>query len=52
MGRVLIYGSVKIIMKGISAMEREDKIKPILYNMEKYTITFKLSSLKFINASI
>ncbi|GET54115.1 hypothetical protein RIR_jg31686.t2 [Rhizophagus irregularis DAOM 181602=DAOM 197198] len=38
-----------IIMQGIGAMECEDDIDPIPYNMEKY-MTFKLGSLRFIDS--
>jgi hypothetical protein len=38
-----------IIMQGIGAMECEDEIKPIPYNMEKY-MAFKLESLRFIDS--
>jgi hypothetical protein len=38
-----------IIMQGIGAMECEDKIEPIPYNMEKY-MAFKLGSLRFIDS--
>jgi hypothetical protein len=38
-----------IIMQGISAMECEDEIEPIPYNMEKY-MAFKLGSLRFIDS--
>jgi hypothetical protein len=38
-----------IIMQGIGAMECEDEIKPIPYNMEKY-MAFKLGSLRFIDS--
>jgi hypothetical protein len=38
-----------IIMQGIGAMECEDEIKPILYNMEKY-MAFKLGFLRFIDS--
>ncbi|CAB4413320.1 unnamed protein product [Rhizophagus irregularis] len=38
-----------IIMQGIGAMECEDDIDPIPYNMEKY-MAFKLGSLRFIDS--
>jgi hypothetical protein len=38
-----------IIMQEIGAMEYEDEIKLILYNMEKY-MAFKLGSLCFIDS--
>ncbi|CAB4408477.1 unnamed protein product [Rhizophagus irregularis] len=38
-----------IIMQGIGAMECEDDIDPIPYNMEKY-MAFKLGSLQFIDS--
>ncbi|GET66267.1 hypothetical protein RIR_jg37682.t5 [Rhizophagus irregularis DAOM 181602=DAOM 197198] len=38
-----------IIMQGIGAMECEDDIDPITYNMEKY-MAFKLGSLRFIDS--
>jgi hypothetical protein len=38
-----------IIMQGIGAMECEDEIEPISYNMEKY-MAFKLGSLRFIDS--
>jgi hypothetical protein len=38
-----------IIMQGIGAMECEDEIEPIPYNMEKY-MAFKLGSLRFIDS--
>ena len=38
-----------IIMQGIGAMECNDEIEPIPYNMEKY-MAFKLGSLRFIDS--
>ena len=38
-----------IIMKGIGALECDDDIEPIPYNMKKY-MAFKLGSLRFIDS--